>query len=213
MGVDGAFASAFRGYEEEYESFADRPGFSDSAAKWDALALGDLGGLGVLDIGCNEGYFVGRALAEGAAFASGFDAEAGVIEEARRRFPAASFAVHDWDEPWEGVVPRLGQYDIALLLSVLHYSAHPVDLLARVAGALRPGGMLVLEVGVAEGPGDRVRVPRTHDTTWHFTRQALDALLEGWVVEGESPSVRQDTDPLPRVVIRARAGAGTPARR
>jgi SAM-dependent methyltransferase len=202
--VDGAFASAFRGYEEEYESFDDRPGFSDSAAKWRALGLGPLDGLALLDVGCNEGYFVGRARAEGAAFACGFDAEPEVIDEARRRFPDAAFVAHDWDEPWAGAIPRVGDYDVCLMLSVFHYSEHPAELLARVAEALRPGGLLVLEVGVAEGPGERVRVERAHDTTWHFTRSGLDALLTGWVVEGERPSIGQATDPVPRVVIRAR---------
>jgi SAM-dependent methyltransferase len=211
--VDGQFASGFHGYEEDYESFDDRPGYSDSAAKWRALGLTELAGAALLDVGCNEGYFVGRALAEGARLGCGFDAEQEVIAEARRRFPAGSFVVQDWDEPWDPAISRLGDYDVCLMLSVLHYSEHPEALLARVAAALRPGGLLGLEVGVADGPGERVRVVREHDTTWHFTRKGLSGLLTGWDVAEERPSVSQATDPLPRVVIRARTTAGTPARR
>ncbi len=123
--IDGPFASRFEGYEVAYESFEDRPGYSDSAAKWDVLNLPDLTGRALLDVGCNEGYFVGRARAEGAMFACGFDAVDAVVEEARRRFPDAEFVVHDWDDPWEGAVPRLGEYDVCLLVSVVHYSQQP----------------------------------------------------------------------------------------
>ncbi len=62
----------------------------------------------------------------------------------------------------------------------------------------------MIEAGIAEGPGERVRVERVHDTAWHFTQRGLDALLASWIVESRSPSVAQETDPVPRFVIRAR---------
>lgn len=207
MSVDGAFASANEGYQLAYESFADHPGLSDSAAKWDALGLTDLTGRRVLDIGCNAGYFCARALDAGAVAAFGFDASAEVIDEARRRTPRAEFAVWDWDEPWEGAVPAHGSYDVALLLSTLHYSQSPRTLVGRIHDALAPGGVLVFEGGVAEGEeAERVPVVRAHDRTWHFTHRGLEHLFAGWERLSVSPSVAQETDPVPRFVYHLRRG-------
>lgn len=202
------FDSEFSGYETSYESFDDRPGYSDSAAKYAVLRLGDVTGLRVLDIGCNEGYFCGAVLRDGAATAVGLDHDEPSLAEARRRFPDATFVLTDWDAPWGDRVPGLGDYDIVLLLSALHYSDDPALLIQRVRDALRPGGRLVLECGVAEGDGDRVHVVREHDTTWHFTQRGLDALLADFRVLGRWPSIEQATDPVPRYVITAEVPAG-----
>lgn len=202
--VDGEFASSNEGYELAYESFDDRPGLSDSHAKWDALRLPDVAGTIALDVGCNEGYFSGRLASSGAAFVFGFDADDDVIAVARQRFTDVRFAVLDWDRPWQGVVPRLGSYDLALLVSALHYSQAPDTLIAKIRTALVPGGLLVFEGGVAEGAEDRVRVVREHDVTWHFTHAGLERLFADWRIERVTPSVTQATDPIPRFVYHVR---------
>lgn len=200
--------SEFAGYEPGYQAFADRPGLSDSAGKWERLRLPDLHGARLLDIGCNEGYFCGRAMESGAAFACGIDQSEACIAEARRRFPGCAFVAMDWDDPWVGSVPGMGDYDVALLLSAIHYTDAPERLVAQLRAALRPGGLLLLECGIADGPGDRVRVERTHDTAWHFTERGLRALFADWSWEDQGPSVAQETDPVPRWVIALRAPAG-----
>jgi SAM-dependent methyltransferase len=202
--VDGEFASSNEGYELAYESFDDRPGLSDSHAKWDALTLPDVSGSSALDVGCNEGYFCGRLRSSGAAFVFGFDADDEVIAVARERFPDVGFAALDWDRAWEGTVPRMGHYDIALLVSALHYSQAPEQLVGKIHDALAPGGLLVFEGGVAPGDGDRVRVVREHDVTWHFTHSGLERLFAAWHIELVAPSVTQATDPVPRFVYHLR---------
>ena len=202
--VDGEFASSNEGYELLYESFDDRPGLSDSHAKWEALKLPDVSGMTALDVGCNEGYFSGHLASSGAAFVFGFDAEDEVIAVARQRFPDVQFAALDCDLPWEGVIPRLGEYDLALIVSALHYSQAPEALIAKIHAALAPGGLLVFEGGVAEGEGDRIQVVREHDVTWHFTHSGLERLFADWRIERVTPSITQATDPIPRFVYHVR---------
>lgn len=197
----------FDGYEASYESFDDRPGLSDSAAKLQAIGLGDLTGLNVLDIGCNEGFFCGAARKHGAASVVGMDRDAASLAEARRRFPDCTFVEMSWDDPWDASVPGIGSFDLVFMFSAIHYAANPEQLVQRIAASMRPGGVLLLECGIAEGDADRVLVERTHDQTWHFTRIGLTHLLQGFTIEAEHPSVAQETDPVPRFVIQARLTA------
>ncbi|MFM8893909.1 MAG: class I SAM-dependent methyltransferase [Actinomycetales bacterium] len=194
----------FDGYEPSYQSFDDRPGLSDSAAKLRAVGLGDLTGAHVLDIGCNEGFFCGAAKEHGAAMVVGMDRAATSVAEARRRFPDCIFVEMSWDDPWEGRVPGLGAFDTVLMFSAIHYATNPEQLIQRIAEAMRPGGVLLLEGGIAEGDTDRVLVERTHDQTWHFTRIGFAHLLRGFVIEAEHPSVPKETDPVPRYILQAR---------
>ena len=197
----------FDGYEPSYQSFADRPGLSDSAAKLQAIDLGDLTGANVLDIGCNEGFFCGAAQERGAAMVVGMDRDATSLAEARRRFPDCTFIEMSWDDPWEGRVPGLGTFDMVFMFSAIHYATNPEELIDRIARALRPGGVLLLEGGIAEGDTDRVLIERTHDQTWHFTRVGFANLLRGFTIDAEYPSVTQETDPVPRFVLQARRTA------
>lgn len=197
----------FDGYEPGYQSFDDRPGLSDSAAKLRAVGLGDLSGANVLDIGCNEGYFCGAAKSHGAAMVVGMDRNAPSLAEARRRFPDCTFVEMSWDDEWDGRVPGLGTFDTVFMFSAIHYATNPEQLIARIRAAMRPGGVLLLEGGIAEGDTDRVLIERTHDQTWHFTRIGFANLLRGFTIEAEHPSVTQVTDPVPRYIIQARREA------
>jgi trans-aconitate 2-methyltransferase len=96
-----------------------------------------------LDLGCGPGYsteLVRRAL--GAVEAVGLDASERLVERARARLgPPFVFAVHDVTQapmPVSGV-------DVAFARHLLAHIADPARVLVACAGAMRPGGRLVLE--------------------------------------------------------------------
>ncbi len=205
--VTGSHQSEFIGYQSRYQTFADRPGFSNSPAKWATInrTLTDCDievvGRRALDIGCNQGYFCGALRECGAAFVCGMDSDEQSVVQARGRFPQCTFLHLNWDATWEGVLPELGRFDLALLVSALHYADYPEELVNKIHHALKPGGVLLLECGVADGPGERIRVERTNDTAWHFTKLGLRQLFANWTWRSQIPSVTQETDPMPRFLF------------
>jgi trans-aconitate methyltransferase len=100
-----------------------------------------------LDLGCGPGYttdLLRRAVGAGETW--GLDASRALIDRARSRFtPPCVFAVHDVTKSPFPVAP----VDIAYARYVLTHLRDPGAALAAVAGAVRPGGYLVLEENCA----------------------------------------------------------------
>ena len=74
------------------------PGDSGRPARWrrrhpatGSAGPGPRAGASVLDLGCNEGFFCGEALRQGAARVVGIDANQGFLARAAAGFPAAEF--------------------------------------------------------------------------------------------------------------------------
>lgn len=68
-----------------------------------------------------------------------------------------------------------GQFDMISLVHVLEHISHPLELLAAVAGKLKPGGILFIEIPDAErNPFDLLIA----DHVSHFTPATVTALLE-----------------------------------
>jgi SAM-dependent methyltransferase len=207
-----------------YQSFADRPGSSPSLEKWKALGITNFSGRDVLDLGCNEGFFIAKVLEHGARSAIGVDLDAATLEGARVRVPDGSF-VH---EHWSDYIAKqpASSFDIVMLLSAMHYAPQAIYLLREIRRVLRHDGMLVLEASVAPGAEafmtgvTRGRPPFT-DTVYHPTGRKLDQLLfKEFSVRYVGESVMQPGDPMPRhiyhafprmpvaVLIRGRPGVG-----
>jgi SAM-dependent methyltransferase len=190
----------------QYQTFDDAKGASNSADKLKALRLGKLRnrhseatplkGLSVLDLGCNEGYFCGEALRQGARRVVGIDRSREAVERARKRFPDATFLRGSWwDLPNE-------QFDVILFLSAIHYEPRQRALLQKLAGHLTPTGTLILECGIVS-PGTK---------TWHAVKRAdgvrrypsylmlRQELLKPYVMRHGGESVPQAGDPVPRFV-------------
>lgn len=180
----------------QYQSFPDASGASRTLDKLKALKLPVLEGRSFLDIGCNEGFFCGFARHLGAHRVVGLDRSALFIERARARFPECEFVQTDWDHlPDE-------RFDVILLASALHYADDQPALIARLVERLTGDGTLVLEMGIASGPGSEwVEVERGIDTRLFPTMKKLHEVLRGHAWKWMGRSVAQAGDPVSRHVV------------
>jgi len=107
------------------------------------------GAASLLDVGCGEGYLLALAVAHRPGLALiGVDYDA-------RRLDQARTALHDVPATWIAGDVRevdLPPADVVTCLDVLHYqpAADQDAILARLAGAVRPGGRLVLREAVSD---------------------------------------------------------------
>jgi ubiquinone/menaquinone biosynthesis C-methylase UbiE len=185
-----------------YQSFSERPGSSNSEEKWKAMALSKFDGMRVLDLGCNEGFFVAKALEHGAAEAVGVDLDAKMIASAKERVPNGVF----YNESWNAFLARQEPQtvDVVFLLSAMHYADDPVVLLRAIRKVLKPDGLFVLEASVAKGgepfmTGITRGKPPFTDTVFHPTGAKLSRLLQSeFAIRFVNRSVEQPGDPLPR---------------
>ena len=200
----------------QYQSFDDAKGGSKSAAKLKALALPKLKnrhseatplkGLSVLDIGCNEGFFCGEALQQGARRVVGVDMNNGFLARARKRFPKAEFRHGSWwDLPDE-------KFDVIFFLSAIHYEPRQRALLEKLAGHLTPTGTLVLECGAIPGVDKKAwqAVRRADGVRRYPTFPMLQLeLLRGYAPRFMGESVLQSGDPIRRFVFHCQRRAPT----
>jgi SAM-dependent methyltransferase len=159
----------------------------------------------VLDLGCNEGFFCGEALRQGARRVVGIDANPAVLARARARFPKAEFRAGSWwDLPEE-------RFDVILLLSAIHYEPDQAGLLAVLADRLNPGGTLVLECGISRRPGKAWQTVTRGDGERSFPTHALfvEDLARPFACRLIGASVWQRGDPIPRRVYHCVPKAGT----
>lgn len=132
-----------------------------SDLKWDRLqsAIAPLEGRQVLDVGCGSGYHLWRMIGLGARSAIGIDPTwLSVVQflAVRRLVGPLPVIVLPMgiDE-----VPRASCFDTVFSMGVLYHRRSPLDHLLDLLARLRPGGELVLETLVIEGPEGQVLVP------------------------------------------------------
>lgn len=182
-----------------YQSFPWAQGDSVSAAKLIALDLPKLHGKDFLNVGCNAGFFCGFADWQGANRVVGVDRDAGFLETARELFPRCEFICQDWN--------NLGaeKFDVIIFLSAIHYAPDQQAMLDLLMDRLKPGGLLVLEIGIAPGPENRfVEVKRSIDSRFFPTQKKLEAMCEKYVCKYIAQSVSQEGDPIPRHIFHLR---------
>lgn len=216
-----------------YQSFPDQPGDSASFAKLASLALPPLTGLSFLDVGCNEGFFCGYASFDAAVRVVGIDRDPEAVARARERFPYCDFFACDWgildpsradgDGGADAAASPLGadrRFDVILCASALHYAADQPALVASMMSRLQPGGVLILEIGVASpeicadagqetGPDGSagsgwVSVRRSIDTRRFPTWAGVSAMLAPYAWKHMGPGVSQIGDPVRREVVHVR---------
>jgi trans-aconitate methyltransferase len=103
----------------------------------------------ILDLGCGTGHLTAQIAARGAA-PTGLDASVSMIAQARQNYPKLRFVLADasefrFDEPFDSVFSN----------AALHWIPEAGRVIASVAGALKPGGRFVLEMG---GKGNIARI-------------------------------------------------------
>jgi SAM-dependent methyltransferase len=178
---------------EDRESQDYQPGTTGLAYRIKQLAfsrdarrlLGQLGAApaSVLDYGCGSGLFtrcLGNVIGADRVVGSDFHSSPPADLADRRYLPNNRLDSKD------------GEFDVALMMHVLEHDDDPVSLLARVAGYVRPGGRIVIEVpnidcvwaGVFGEAWDAWYMP-FHRI--HFSRAGLRAVVErsGLTVERE----------------------------
>ena len=130
--------------------------------KWQRVAphITDLSGRRVLDVGCGSGYHLWRMWEAGASVAVGIDpgllffCQFLALKQYQAELPV-------WFVParMEELPAGAEAFDTVFSMGVLYHRRSPLDHIAELLGALRPGGELVLETLVIEGGGTDVLLP------------------------------------------------------
>lgn len=133
-----------------------------SNLKWDRVApqLAPLAGRRVLDVGCGNGYYAWRMLAQAPALVVGiepsvlFNLQFAAVQGYLERADIGILPIGI-----EAVPADLGRFDTILSMGVLYHRKSPIEHLQHLFGLLRPGGELCLESLVIDGGAGRVLVP------------------------------------------------------
>jgi SAM-dependent methyltransferase len=115
-----------------------------------AEARTDVRGRTVLDIGCGTGFWTEFYLSRGAVY-TGVDIAETSVQRLRERYPAAAFLHAD-----VGEADLPGTYDIVNVFDVLYHITDDARFdaaLRRLAGAVKPGGLLLVTDVFADAPG------------------------------------------------------------
>ncbi|MCC2977714.1 bifunctional 2-polyprenyl-6-hydroxyphenol methylase/3-demethylubiquinol 3-O-methyltransferase UbiG [Sphingomonas sp. PL-96] len=155
-------------------------------AHWsgDGQSFTPLAGRTALDVGCGAGLLA-EPLARLGAAVTGVDAAPENVGAARAHAEAQGLAIEYVAGGVEAVAGR--QFDLVTSLEVIEHVADPAGFVAGLAGALAPGGLMVVStpnrtplsrlamITLAEGVG---AIPRgTHDWDKFLTPDELTALL------------------------------------
>jgi tRNA (mo5U34)-methyltransferase len=120
-----------------------------------------LAGARILDIGCNNGYYLRRLLAEGPHFVLGIDPLPRYWFYHRlldRLAPERQLAFDMLGVDDVGLFS--GAFDAVLLMGIIYHRRDPLGSLAQVAEAMSPGGLLVLESAGIPGADDMCLFPK-----------------------------------------------------
>ncbi len=136
----------------------------------EALELGSLSGLRMLDIGNGSGLFSLAAVLLGADAVHSFDfdpASVGCAQELKQRYAPDS----DWEiEPGSALdrtyIESLGQFDLVYSWGVLHHTGDMHTALDNVALAVAPGGRLFISIYNDQGRRSRrwARIKHTYNS-------------------------------------------------
>jgi tRNA (mo5U34)-methyltransferase len=144
--------------------------------KWDRVRphLAPLKDRTVMDIGCGNGYHCWRMAGEGAKLVVGVDPQILFNFQfwAMRKLIGDAFPA--WVVPLgiQHLPETLTGFDTVLSMGVLYHRKDPLEHILRLKRLLRPGGELVLETLVVEGPDGYELIPESRyaqmRNVWHL---------------------------------------------
>ncbi len=133
-----------------------------SNLKWERVRphLAPLAGRRIVDIGCGNGYYGWRMLAQAPAIVVGiepsvlFNLQFAAVQRyaGRDDIGLLPFGI-------ESLPTDVGCFDTAFSMGVLYHRKSPIEHLQQLFGLLRPGGELCLETLVIDGGAGRILVP------------------------------------------------------
>ncbi|MBL7663770.1 MAG: tRNA 5-methoxyuridine(34)/uridine 5-oxyacetic acid(34) synthase CmoB [Bacteriovoracaceae bacterium] len=131
--------------------------------KWERMKplLPALKDKNVLDIGCNNGYYMFRMLEEGARFVLGLDP----IPQVNAQFQLMKHFLEMpqlQNELWgvEHLPYFRDTFDVIFYMGVLYHHKNPIEHLYQIRDALRPGGEVVIETIGISGESEVALTPR-----------------------------------------------------
>jgi len=156
-----------------------------SNLKWTRLEphLPKLDGRLVFDVGCGNGYYGWRMAGKGAQVV-GIDPYLLFVmqQQVTRRYIDPSIINYVLPFGLENAPSAIPAFDTVLSMGVLYHRRSPIDHLMEMGAYLRPGGELVLETIVVDGPDGHALLPKGRyakmRNVW-FIPSALT--LESWL--------------------------------
>jgi SAM-dependent methyltransferase len=139
------------------------------------LALVELGGRSVIDVGCGDGTYTAELAAQAAPRRIlGLDPAVRAIDSATKRYPELRFEIGD--EHWlESTDER---FDVAIVRGVLHHATDPQRLVRAVA-RVAPQIVVIEANGLNPVLKAIERLSRYHRD--HDERSFSAALIDGWL--------------------------------
>lgn len=129
--------------------------------KWERVGPHlDLAGKDVLDIGCGNGYFGLRMLAEGARLVVGVDPTMGFVMQWLAMQKLAP-QLNNFVLPLgiEELPSDLAAFDCVLSMGVLYHRRDHIEHLLRLKDLALPGGQILLETLIVEAEGEHTLLP------------------------------------------------------
>lgn len=144
-----------------FDTFIDTEWRSDW--KWDRLIphISDLSGKQVLDVGCGNGYHCWRMHGAGASRVIGIDPSPRFVVQFHmlKQYLDTETQVDLLPVGIEALPEKLEAFDTTFSMGVLYHRRSPMDHLRELKDTLKPGGELVLETLIVDGPNGTVLVP------------------------------------------------------
>lgn len=124
--------------------------------KWDRISphLPNLTHKAILDVGCGSGYHCWRMLGAGAGRVIGIDPSQLFLMQflAVKKYAPKNAPIDLLPFRMEEIPTNLEGFDVTFSMGVLYHRRAPIDHLLELKGTLCPGGTLVLETLVTDGP-------------------------------------------------------------